>query len=308
MKIFITGATGFIGRHFAKRMADSGHEIICGGRSPARLNSFPKIYNPVRIYLEHKETISRVLKKEHPDIVCHAAALVESNSLEKLRRVNVEGTRNVFDACMEAGIKKVIYLSTVAVATGNPVNPLTEDLPYSATNAYGQSKLEAEQLALEYRKKGLKIAVIRPCMVYGEDEPHALGMLVSAVEKRLIPIFGKGKARRHLVSIENVVDVMALSLSREEAYEGSFFIADKEILTVGELIRYMAKVLGTKPPIVLPETLGKILAKTPVVKKIVSFLFRDRVFSIDRLREKLGYVPRVSVYDGFKRAVLALKK
>ncbi len=263
---------------------------------------------PVRIYLEYIETISRVLKEEKPDAVYHLAALVESRSLEKLRRVNVEGTKNVLEACFTEGIKKVIYVSTIAVASGNTQVPLTEDLPLRATNPYGQSKLEAEKVALDYRKKGLKIAILRPCMVYGEGEPHGLGRLIECLKKRVIPILGDGKNKLQLVSVENVVDVLALCLSKEEAYEGCYFVADKETLGMGEVLDYTAEILKVKTPIRIPQAIAVILSKFPFIGIQISMLMKDRAYSIERLKEKLGYVPRVSTYDGLKRAVMAYEK
>ncbi len=305
MKIFVTGATGFIGRNLARRLTEEGHEVICGIRSPARAKLFlPAGAKSARIYLEHKETISRILTEERPDAVYHCAALVESRSIKNLRRVNRDGTKNVLEACLEAGVKKVIYLSTIAVASGNPEVPLTEDLPLKARNPYGLSKLEAEKVALEYRKKGLKIAIIRPTMVYGEGEPHALAHIIKGLKRRVIPIFGKGEKKLHLVSVENVVDVLIFCLSKEEAYKGSFFVADKEVLTVGEILNYVASAAGAKPPLIFPRWIADVLAKVPILRGNADIFTRDMVYSIDRLREELGYVPRVSVYDGLKRAVV----
>ncbi len=306
MKIFVTGATGFIGKSLTERLIAEGHSVICGIRSPARLKSLKDKVKAVRIYLEYKETISRVLREEKPDVVYHCAALVESTSLSRLMRVNREGTRNVLEACLAEGVKRVIYLSTIAVISGNKEVPLTDSLPYKATNPYGQSKLEAEKIALEYRKKGLKIAILRPCGVYGEGEPHGLSHLVGAVKRRTIPIFGKGDKKIQLVSVENVVDVMILCLSKKEAYRGTYLVADKEALSVRELLNYIAKILGVKPPLVMPEIVAVILAKIPFAKDFVSYFLKDRLYSIKRLRECLGYVPRISAYDGLKRTILAV--
>lgn len=290
----------------ALRFVNLGHEVTCGGRSLKKLGSLSEKVKAVRINLEDKNTISDALKNEKPDIVYHAAALIRSRSLRKLRRVNVGGTKNVFDACLQEGVKKVIFLSSVSVINGHAGIPLTEDLPYKATNPYGRSKIEAEKVALEYRKKGLAIAILRPCMVYGEGEPHGLGLVVRLLKMRLLPIFAGGENKLHLVSVENVVDVAVLCISKNEAYEGTYIIADKEALSMKKIFIYITKVLGVKAPIIISKNITKALVKVPFIGSAVSLLTKERLYAIDRLKEKFGYIPRVSVYDGLKRAVEAL--
>ena len=308
MKIFITGATGFIGKNLVARLVNESHDVICGGRSFAGLGPLLEKVKSVYIDLEHRETIGNVLKEEKPDVVYHTAALVKSRSLEGLMRVNAEGTRNVLGACFNEGINKVIHVSSVAVIAANDEVPLTDDMPLKARNPYGQSKLAAEKVALDYRRKGLKVAIIRPSMVYGKNEPHGLGMLVNGIKWRMLPVFGKGNNRIHLVSVENVVDVMLLCLSKEAAYDGTYIIADKETLTAKELFEYIAEVVGAKPPFVIPEKVTAVLGKLPLIKHMVSMFAKERYYSIKALREKLGYVPRVSVYEGLKEAVLPYRE
>lgn len=303
MKIFITGATGFIGRSLARRLLAEGHELTCGIRSPAKLKDLENRVKSVRIYLEYRETIQAALKQARPDVVYHLAALVKSRDINKLRRVNVKGTENVLSACLEEGVKKVIYASSVAVVGGNEESPITDNMPYKATNPYGISKIEAEEIALDYRKKGLKIAILRPCMVYGPGEPHGMSFVVKALRKRLIPVFAPGDNRLHLVSVENVVDACVLCLSKEEAYQGTFLVADGEVLTTKEALNYMAELAGAKPPFVIPRPVTSMLLKVPYIKKIVSLFLKDRFYSIERLRNKLGYTPRVSVRDGLRDTV-----
>jgi len=308
MKILITGATGFIGRNLAMRLIGDGHEVVCAGRSFGKINFLLDKAKTAFIDLNKKESIAETLDREKPEVIYHCAALVESVSLGRLFKVNAEGTGNLLEACFKRNINKVIYLSSIAVVSGNDDVPLTSELPYKATSAYGRSKLEAEKIAIDYRKKGMKIAILRPPMVYGECEPHALSSLVSALKKRLLPVFGKGDKKLHLVSVENLVDVMVLCLSRKEAYEGTYFVADKEVLDVKQIMDYVADTIGAKRPVVLPGFIATMFGKIPIIKRWLSLYLKDRIYDIKPLREKLGYVPRVSIYDGLKRAVASCER
>ncbi len=308
MKVLITGATGFIGKRLSERLVQRGNEVICTGRMLSKLGSLLDKVSPIRLDIENLSALRDVLARTRPDIVFHCAALVDNSSLDKLMRVNRDGTRNLLDACAKESIEKVVYLSSIAVISGNSQTPLTDNLPYSATNRYGVSKIEAEKIALSYRKEGRKIAIIRPVMVYGEDEPHLFGLLSSLIRWRVLPIVGPGHNRLQLVCVDNVVDLMMLALDRNETYEGTYIIADKEALNIRELFEYMAKVQGARGPFIIPENLASLLALIPFIGRRLSFFGKDRAYSIQRIKEKLGYVPRISVYDGLKKALLSYGK
>ena len=303
MKILVTGSTGFLGKELSNRLVQLGYDIVCVGRNLKKLDNLMGKVKRTYLDIEDRRSVLSVIKTEKPDIVYHVAALIKSRSLAKLRRVNVEGTRNVLDGCLAEGVEKVVYVSSVAVIGGNDTSPLREDLPLKAANPYGRSKIEAEKLALDYRKKGRKIAILRPCMVYGLGEPHGFGLLAAFLKLRILPVAGKGENKLHLVCIDNVIDVMVLCLSNDEAYNGTYLIADKEALGIKEILFYMTKVLGVWSPIVIPESMIPFLSKLPVLGRLISLLRKERIYSIVRLEEKFGYIPRVSVYDGLKKAL-----
>jgi len=306
MKILITGATGFIGKNLASRIAAKGHVVIAAGRSLDKLKGLSQNVIPTYLALEDKSAIAQILKKEKPDIIYHAAALIYG-SRENLMCVNRDGTRNIFQSALETGVEKIVHLSSVAAVSGNEEVPLREDVPLKANGAYGESKIEAEKIALEYRKKGLKIAIIRPPMVYGPFEPHGMPYLIGFLRKRMLPIPGNCGNRIHMVSVENLVDVLELALSKDEIYEGAYFVADKEALTLRELLFFIAKFAGAKEPFVIPEGVARVISKLPFIGKRISSLRKDRIYSINRLQEKLGYEPRVSVRDGLRETVLSYK-
>lgn len=305
MKVFITGSTGFIGKHLAERLTKEGFEVICAGRSLERLGPLLEKVKSIYLDIEDKEFLRKVLKDEKPQALFHCAGLVGSSSLKRLRRTNVEGTRNILEACFREGTERIVYLSSIAVISGNTEVPLTEELPYSATNPYGQSKIEAEKVALDYRQKGLKIAILRPPLVYGEGEPHLLPLLINLIRWRLLPVLGDGSNRLHLVGVENLIDTMVLSLKKEEACQGTYIVADKEVLSIKKIFEYIAEVLKVKPPFHIPEALLPFFTHLPFAGRQFGLLLKDRVYSIERLQERLGYIPRVSIYEGLKKSVLS---
>ena len=305
MKILVTGATGFIGRSFSQRLMDNGHQVICAGRSLRKIEVFKDRAKLIHLDIQDAAEVGRILKQERPELLYHCAALVENGDLAKLRRVNVDGTRNVLDACLQAGVKKAVYLSSVAAVSANEQVPLTDDMPRRSHFPYGFSKVEAEEVAEEFRKRGLKIAILRPCMVYGEDEPHLLSLLVRLIRWRLLPVLGPGDKKIHLVSLHNVVDVMMLCVDNDKAYDGTFLIADEEALTIDEFFNIIADATGAKRPFHLPERSIPLLTSIPFIGPKVRFFLKDRIYSIDRIKTILGYHPRIKVCDGLPEAALS---
>jgi dihydroflavonol-4-reductase len=293
--ILVTGSTGFIGRHLVKRLAGSSDQVYCLVRKTSN-TSFLTGPNLKLIYGDIRDSASLTGIKQKFDIIYHCAAFVGNNDKDLLYKTNVLGTQNICDLSLRLGIKRMVYLSSVAVVSGNPRVPLVEDLPFKATNPYGESKIEAEKIVRDYRKAGQKSVIIRPCMVYGEDEPHAFKKVLSLVKWRLYPIIKGGQNRLHLVYVETVVDLLIFSLSKEEFLSGSYFIADREAFTFKELGNIFAQALGVKKPFELSDRISDILLLLPGIGKRLKFFLKDRVYSTKSV-ESLGFTYRYPARD-----------
>lgn len=298
MRILITGSTGFIGRNLAEELAGKGHQLFCLVRKTSKSDHLRRLGCEL-VYGDVTDAKS-LTALPGCDVIFHCAAKVEDRNLPELIRCNAGGTENICEAALERGVKRLIYLSSVAVVSGNQQERLTEDLPYQATNLYGISKVEAEKKALEYRAKGLPVAILRPCMVYGEGEPHALDRLLTLVKYRLFPLVDGGRRATHLVYVKNVVAALIMAMEREEFLRDTFFVADNDVLTAAETFGILAAAVGGSPPLRLSPSFSRLLTRVPFVGKRFAFFTKDRIYDTSRLRA-VGYDERLDARAALRR-------
>lgn len=306
MKVLIIGATGFIGKNLAKRCLAEGFDVVCCGRAIDKLGSLAGIKKAIYLDILDQGRLTEILSTERPEVVFHCSAYTKDASLEVLRRINVEGTRNVLKACIDAKIGKVIYLSSISVMSGSPATILSDSSFYAPQGSYGQSKIEAEKVAISYRNKGIKVAIIRPTLVYGEDEPHWLLFAVSLLRFRLPPIFGNGANRYPLVYVQNLLDVLMLAIFNEAAYDGTYIVSDKEVVTMKELFCFISKACGFRPPFQWPHFWGGLISRLPFQGGRFRIFTIDKICNIDRLEKNLGYIPQTTFHQGMQKSLAAV--
>ena len=291
MTIFVTGATGFIGRNLVEGLfKKGGHTLLCLVRKSAKAKALER-FGVTLIYgdVTRKTSLDKLLNYK-VDAIFHTAGYVEDKNPALLHRVNVLGSENVCRLALSLGVERLIYTSSVAVISGNPQVPLTEDLPFKATNIYGESKIEAEKIVCKYRERGLRAVVVRPPMIYGEDEPHMMKLLLFITRHRLFPLLDKGKAKFHLGYVKNITEAMLFLLDKKEALEGSFFLGDKEILTAREVFDIFSTILKVKLLPNLPAWLKPVVTSFPLIGRKLNFFSKDRVYSLERIKS-LGFNP-----------------
>lgn len=300
MNILITGATGFIGKHLTEELSKQGkHNIFCLVRNHQKAKALEALgVKLVYADITKKSSLDKFLEYKI-NVIFHAAAYVENRNQALLYQVNVLGSKNICELALKLAVDKFVYLSSVAVVSGNTQVPLTEELPFKATNIYGESKIEAEKIVREYREKGLKTIIVRPPMVYGEDEPHMLKFLLFITKYRLFPLVDKGASKLHLGYVKNIVRAMIFLLDKNEALGDSFFLGDNEVLTVREVFDIFAKGLKVKPLPNLPCWLKPILVKLPFIGKKIGFFTKDRVYSLEKL-ESLGFKAYLKVRESLE--------
>ncbi|MDD5116563.1 MAG: NAD-dependent epimerase/dehydratase family protein [Candidatus Omnitrophica bacterium] len=307
MKIFVTGATGFIGRFLVEELFRRGYSDITALARKTSDISFLKKLGAKIVVGDITDESSLNSAGVGYDAVFHCAASINNYDRKALRRANVSGTENVFRWAAGHKIKKMIYVSSVSVNSVNTDVPLSEELPYGVTSSYGASKLEAEKIAVRFRDSGLPTVIVRPAIVYGEGEPHWMPLLGRFMRLRFCFLPACGSSLLHMVSVRNVADCLVSCFEDDRALGKIFNIADSRALTIRQLLGIMAGCLGVPVPALLPRPIAEKALKLPFADKCMGHLLKDRVYSTERLKEEIGFIPKYDVTMEFALAALFLR-
>jgi nucleoside-diphosphate-sugar epimerase len=291
MLIAVTGASGFIGRALCTELVERGVAVRGAVRSLNWVDDDSRVEFMTVGEIGAETDSSHVL--EDVDCVIHCAARAhvmhetESDTLAAYRAVNVAGTRRLAERAAAAGVRRLVYLSSIKVngeqtALGAPF--LFSDAP-APEDPYGISKWEAEQALWEVAAKtGLEVVVVRPPLVYGPGV--------------------KGNFLRLLVGLDNLVDLLIRCVDHPAAAGQTFLVSDEQDLSTPELIRLLAIAMDKSPrlipvPVPLLRLAGRMTGKGGEVDRLVGSLQIDS----SSIRETLGWNPPVSVEAGMQAMV-----
>lgn len=311
-KFFVTGATGLVGSHTVGRLLERGTDVRVLARRPAD-DSWNARVEVVVGDLSERDALRKQL--EGVDCVIHCAGAVGMTlPRERLWSVNVEGTERLLQASLDASVARFVHLSSVAVY-GAAAPPVREDSPKRPVGAYPESKWEAEQLVFRYGELGLKSIVLRPCVVYGERDRHAVQALSRLGSLKLLPLPRGGSRRLDLVHAEDVADALLAAADKTELSGRAYNVTDGAAHTQRDIVATYARLSGRRPAIV--PVPGSLFALAGLAGWGLSYLAPelgrrvgrlraldvDLHYSIDRARQELAYRPRVGLDEGLSRTL-----
>ncbi len=302
MRVFVTGASGFLGQSLCPHLLRRGHTVYVLVRRPG---SEPDGTSATTGDLTDPASLTQALARAQPDCVIHLAAEIASQrDARKVHSVNVEGTRALLDGCValtgssSTGAPHFVFASTVV--TGDARGALlTEDARLPVTTPYGRSKQEGERLVLI---SGLPATIVRPSHVYGPGGWYVEELVPRLRQPGRFAVIGGGKNLWDVVHVHDVVS--ALALAAESAPSGStYHVVDDEPVTYGDFMSFTALTLGVGAPRKIPPSLARLVAGRNAVDAVV----RSARSSNAKIKDELGWQPRFpSFREGIPDALAQL--
>lgn len=309
MRVFLTGATGFIGGHVARLLRERGDDVAALVRTPEKASELKGLgCELVEGSLSDREAIASGL--EGADAAIHGAAIYEvgipASAHEPMREANVIGTENVLGACLAARTPKVVYVSTVAAfgnTRGEVVDESYEHPGRDFTSYYEQTKYEAHRVAKRLIAEGLPCVIVQPGGVYGPRDHSVIGQQVNQFLAGRMPFLVFADTGFNMVHVEDVAAGILLALDRGEP--GESYVLGAEITTMRGLFETLARVAGRRPPrITVPTRLlklstpagpliGKLMGQPPNLRELISTADGVTFWARhDKAVRELGYSPR----------------
>jgi 2-alkyl-3-oxoalkanoate reductase len=320
MRVCVTGATGFVGRALVKRLLANGDQVRALARPSPRAEALASQgAEVVPSDLNNASAIDRLV--EGAEIVYHAAAMVEGpGNREKFFDANVRGTDAVLHASLRAKPRRIVYLSSIAVyGPASPDELIDEDTPLDdlpeERDFYAWSKIEADKLAMRFAKhSAVPLTILRPGVIFGPGRPLPTALLGARMGKLDI-VFGRHNQPFPLNYIENLIDALELAAREPESDSRQYIVIDDEKLTLGQYHAARTELTKTRTafwsaqPVVMAATvthpaLRLVPANTGAFsRRQILRASQDRHYSTRRIREELGWTPKVSLQEAIERTV-----
>jgi nucleoside-diphosphate-sugar epimerase len=295
----ISGGAGFLGLHLSRRLLADGHAVRTLDVVPLDDAELERSVEELRADVRDPDRVRELVARA--DVVVHAAAALPIQaSRESIRSVNVGGTENVLRAARDAGVGRVVCISSTAVYGVPEKHPIEEDDPLVGVGWYGESKIDAEALC---RVAAVPTTIIRPKTFIGPERLGVFEILFDWIrEGRRIYILGKGHNRYQLLAVEDLVDAIVRAATVPEAVGETFNVGATEFGTVRTDLQALIDHAGSssrlrpvpaKPAEVALRAL-ELLRLSPLAEWHYRTAHKDSFVDVSKAQRLLGWQPRLS--------------
>jgi dihydroflavonol-4-reductase len=309
MKAFVTGGTGFIGKRVVERLRGRGDEVVALVRDPAKATELLDLgCTLVEGDLSSDDAIRGGV--EGCDSVFHIAAVykvgIPKKDREAMYDANVRGTERILDAAADAGVKRIVYVSTGNVfgdTKGQVVDETYErNLADGFLSYYDETKFRSHEIVRERIAQGAPIVIVQPGVVYGPGDHSEVGNLIDQLRTGKLRMRMFPDARYNFVFVDDVAD--GILLAHDKGQAGEAYLLGGEVASMDDLYEKTAAVLGKKPPrMALPvamakassplgPVIGPLMGFPPNMKELVKTSDVTITFTDEKARRELGYQGR----------------
>lgn len=314
MKVLVTGGRGLLGAATVAELEARGHEVTTFQRSASGHD------REIRGDVTDARGVRRAVAGK--DAVVHLAARVSmTGEWRDFVAVNVEGTRHVVDACLAEGVTRLVHVSSPSVAhAGEPlvgVGAQPAD-PDHARGNYARSKAMAELIALAANSAELRVTAVRPHLVWGPGDTQLVERIIDRAQSGRLFLIDRGQALIDTTYVDNAADALACSVERGPAGQ-ALVVSNGEPRTVAELVLRIARAGGAgvrgRVPFPVARAAGAVVERVwgdragepPITSFLAEQLATAHWFDQRQARAALGWVPRVSLDEGFRRLEAAYR-
>ncbi|MGA2906415.1 MAG: NAD-dependent epimerase/dehydratase family protein [Terracidiphilus sp.] len=309
-RILVTGANGFVGRYVCRKLIASGFSPVAGVRDlriwPDLQQAIPGL-NEVSLLGDLGTNLKLQGSLSGVSVVVHMAARVHvmresaRDPFQEFRKVNVNGTKSIALAAVAAGVRRLIFVSTVKIhGESTSRNSLCEDTPSNPGDSYAISKWEGEEvLRAIAAETGLEVVIVRPPLVYGPGVRGNFLRLIKLVDLAMPLPWPKEANCRSMIGADNLADFLVRCVDHPQAAGQSFLVKDSEDVSTRELITRLARLLSRPLRLFpVPEPLIRFAAKLASKQDMVSRLLDSLVIDSGRAQRLLEWVPPMTLNEG----------
>jgi nucleoside-diphosphate-sugar epimerase len=298
----ISGGAGFLGLHLSRRLLADGHHVRTLDVVPLDDAELERSVDERRGDIRDRESVRKLV--DGADVVVHAAAALPIQaSRESIRSVNVGGTESVLRAGDDAGVRRVVFISSTAVYGVPEKHPIEEDDPLVGVGWYGESKIDAEGLC---RVAAVETTIVRPKTFIGPERLGVFEILFDWIrEGRRIYTLGKGSNRYQLLAVEDLVDAIVRAGNEPKAARETFNVGATEFGTVRSDLQALIDHAGSssrlQPVPVKPAEIAlrglELLRVSPLAEWHYKTAHKDSFVDVTKAQRLLGWQPRLSNRD-----------
>lgn len=286
--LLVTGASGFVGRNLVKKLVAGRTKVRCLVRDKKKIDENERLEVVEGSVLDKGILDSAT---QGVDAVIHLAAVIKSSDPREFADVNVQGTRNLVEACVNNKVRRIIYVSSL-------------DAGLNGAGIYGRTKAGGEDIV---KNSGVDYVILRPSFIYGKGAKDLVTLMKLIARCPVVPVVGHGEGKLQPVHVDDVCDVI-VRLLESGARSKTYYIAGEQKISLNDLIDKVANLTSKRVVKIhiplwvlwLPLKLyGLIVRNSSISYESLSLLNRDKTCEIADIERDLGFKPR-SLDDGLR--------